>query len=97
MLRATLPAFALLFATCAVADEQPSKPKVFTGYVFVDGCYIAPPYNVSLNDDHLSLNEHEFSKDDFDLSEFEMQNRRGEDFVARGSDTLRLNHRSRIR
>ncbi len=41
------------------------------GYLFIDGRYLPPPYEINLSSDTVSINGKEFAKDYFDLSEYE--------------------------
>jgi len=74
----TLAAAILCRDTCAQgrfgrADSgRPiSLPAIGSGFLFVEGHYIAPPYEIELGPQSITINGEEFGEDDFNLSHYE--------------------------
>ncbi len=67
----------IVFALTAVAmvplawSQQPSVIGANAGYLFVDGQYLQPPYDIQMTDDLVTINGQEFTRDYFGLSALE--------------------------
>ncbi|MCO8124977.1 DUF5658 family protein [Stieleria sp. TO1_6] len=77
---------ALLAFSCTVGWSQTAKlvPRPPAGYLFIDSEYIAPPYQFKFSDETLTINGREFTKDSFDLSQYETSERDGRGGEGRG-------------
>lgn len=53
-----------------VAVSQASVPQIHTGFLFIDGRYVPPPYQIELGRKSIHINGEEFAEHDFDLSNY---------------------------
>lgn len=60
----------MLVGDLASAQQLGSRLPSTDGYVFIDGQYISPPYDIQWAGDALTISGHQFDKDSFDLSDY---------------------------
>ena len=58
-------------APCLASESDLLVVRKMYGYIFVDGAYISAPYEIEYSEDVVRINDLEFDKDSFDLSNFE--------------------------
>lgn len=88
-------AFSVVMIAQQLWSQEPHVVSMNDGYLFIDGQYVHPPYDIQLTDDRLTINDQAFAEDYFDLSYFEREFSDGPGRMDRRIGTMQRGPRDR--